>query len=48
MEFAKFVVMCAAIFEWSLFGYSIKSKDRLNMFGCFCFGILLSAISTFC
>lgn len=48
MELAKFAIMCSAICEWSLFGYSIKSKNRFGMCMYFCFGILFSVISTFC
>lgn len=47
MIFAKFVVMCAAAIEWSLFGHSLKSKDNLNAFGSACFGILFSVSATF-
>lgn len=47
MTITRFLIMCVAAFQWSFFGYSIKSKDRLNAYGSACLGILFSIWATF-
>lgn len=47
-DVCRFIVMLAAIFEWALFGYSIKAKYTLTAISTFCFGLLFSFSSTFC
>lgn len=47
MMLARFVIMCIAAYQWTCFGYDIKSKDVTHAYISFLFGIFYSILATF-
>ena len=48
LEIAKFLVMCIAILEWILLGYSIRQKDKICILASACCVIIFSFVFIFC